>query len=190
VRLSGLLESRRHVDRVAGRQRVALAGNDLAGVETDPARQANAPVALELPVELLEPGDHVRRRPYGPQRVVLVHHRDAEDGHDRVADELLDGAAVTFDRRAHGVEVAAHHASGRFGVEPLAHRGRARDVAEQHRHGLSNLARRRTHGEWGAARAAEPEAVRALVPAALTPRHRADLRVMHGRHLTDADMMS
>ena len=32
-----------------------------------------------------------------PQGVVLVDDRDAEDRHDRVADELLDGAAVRLD---------------------------------------------------------------------------------------------
>jgi hypothetical protein len=35
-----------------------------------------------------------------------VERRHAEDGHDRVTDELLDGAAVTLDRRARVREVA------------------------------------------------------------------------------------
>jgi hypothetical protein len=59
----------------------------------------------------------------GPERaqtVVLVQHRQAEDRHDRVADELLDGPAVCADHRP-GLGVPAGHdlAEGLW-VEPLA----------------------------------------------------------------------
>ena len=50
---------------------------------------------------------------HGPQRVVLVHDRDAEDGHHGVADELLDAAAVALDDRLHPLEVAWRGASRR-----------------------------------------------------------------------------
>jgi hypothetical protein len=40
----------------------------------------------------------------GPEGVVLVELRDAEDGHHGVADVLLDGAAVTLDGAAHRLE--------------------------------------------------------------------------------------
>ena len=49
---------------------------------------------------------HLDRRAAGAQRVVLVHLRDAEHGHDRVADELLDRPAVRLDDPLHALEVA------------------------------------------------------------------------------------
>jgi hypothetical protein len=64
-----------------------------------------------------------------------------------------------------------------------------RHAAEDHRHGLPNLTGW-TGRERRTARAAEPEAVGVLLTTALTPRHRADLRVMRKRHLTDAEVMS
>jgi hypothetical protein len=41
-----------------------------------------------------------QRRPDGALRVVVVRHRRAEDGHHRVADELLDRAAVALELAA------------------------------------------------------------------------------------------
>ena len=41
--------------------------------------------------------DQVERRPDGPLGVVLVGDRRAPDGHHRVADELLDRAAIATD---------------------------------------------------------------------------------------------
>src|SRR2546425_11010845 len=46
---------------------------------------------------------------------------------------------MALDDALHLVEVAAHHAPERFGVEPLAKRGRAGDVGEDDRYGLSDL---------------------------------------------------
>ncbi len=65
--------------------------------------------------------------------------RNPEDGHDGVADELLDRAAVAFDRGTHRVEVALHDVSERFRVECLTHGCRADHVAEHDRDGLANL---------------------------------------------------
>ena len=47
------------------------------------------------------------RRANRTERVVLAHGRHAEDRHHRVADELLDRAAVPLDRRARDGEVLA-----------------------------------------------------------------------------------
>jgi hypothetical protein len=58
-----------------------------------------------------------RRGPDGAERVVLVHLGDAEDGHDRVADELLHGAAVALDDCLHLVEVAAEERPQRLRVD-------------------------------------------------------------------------
>jgi hypothetical protein len=50
--------------------------------------------------------DELERGANRPLGVVLTSDRRAPDGHDRVADELLDGAPVALDDGACGVEVA------------------------------------------------------------------------------------
>ena len=92
-----LLEPRGDVDRVAGREPLLGAGDDLAGVHADPALDAELRASASA---------HLHRRPAGAQRVVLVQPRHAEDGHHRVADELLHRAAVRLDDRLHPLEVA------------------------------------------------------------------------------------
>ena len=57
---------------------------------------------------------------------------EAEDGHERVAGELLERAAVARDDGRHLAEVAREDPAHRLGVEALAERGRAGDVDEQH----------------------------------------------------------
>ena len=54
--------------------------------------------------------------------------------HDRVADELVDGAAEPFDDLAGPVEVDGEHVADVLGVAALGKRGVADDVGEQHRH--------------------------------------------------------
>ena len=63
-------------------------------------------IAIELRVQPGERLAHVRGGAHRPQRVVLADVRHPEDRHHRVADELLDRAAVPLDRRTHRVEVA------------------------------------------------------------------------------------
>jgi hypothetical protein len=69
---------------------------------------------------------------------------DTEDGHDRVADELLHGAAVPFERTAGLDEEALHHAAGGLRIHRLAQGGRAGHVGEDHGH---DFARPRHRGE-------------------------------------------
>ena len=127
--------------------RVGVAGDDLAARDADPDLEPHAVGALELLVQHGESIAHVGGRAQRPQRVVLVHDRSAEHGHDRVADELLHGAAVMLERHAHLVEVAGEHAPHQLRVARLAEVRRARDVAEDDRHRLAHferlLARRR-----------------------------------------------
>jgi hypothetical protein len=82
-------------------------------------------------------------RPRCPQRVVFVEGGEAEDGHDRVADELLHAAAVVFDCRLHRVEVAGDDASYGLRVEPLPEAGGADEVGEDDRDRLAHLAAHR-----------------------------------------------
>jgi len=71
---------------------------------------------------------HLGGRSDGPERVVLMHPRQAEDGHDRVTDVLLDRAAVPLEGLAHFIEIPRHHLADSLGVQLLAHRGRALEV--------------------------------------------------------------
>ena len=62
----------------------------------------------------------LRGRAHSPERVVLVRDRNAEDGHDGVADKLLDPAAVTLENCAEVLEVAAHARTKRLRVGRFA----------------------------------------------------------------------
>ena len=100
---------------------------------TTPCSDSSSAFSADKPVAEL------RRRPNGAQCIVLANRRDAEDGHHRVSDELLDHAAVPLEHGLHRIEVAPHHASKQLGVESLAERRRARDVGEQNGYDLPFL---------------------------------------------------
>ena len=99
----------------------------------------DAQLVAELVVQDRQAVAHPGGGPHRAERVVLVEARDAEHGHDRVADELLHGAAVMFEHLAHRVEVAAHQPAERLGIETLAERGGPSDIGEQDGDGLANL---------------------------------------------------
>jgi hypothetical protein len=99
--------------------------------------QRHAPAGLEFAVELRQRVAHVHGAARRAQRVVLVQVRVAEDGHDRVADVLLDLPAVALDRLVHGREVAPHDAVQRFRVQALGERREAGQVAVQGRDRLA-----------------------------------------------------
>ena len=141
-RLGRLLEARGDVDRVAGDERLAVlgvAGDDLAGVHPRPQRQPHASLRLQLRVQRLDRRAHLDHGADGAKRVVLMDSRDAEDGHDGVADELLDRPTVALERARGGLEVAGHDAADRLGVELGAEFGRLRDIREDDGHGLPRL---------------------------------------------------
>jgi hypothetical protein len=69
---------------------------------------------LELLVESSEMVPHLGGRADCSKRVVLVYARQSEDGHDRVADVLLDRPAVALERGSHLVEVARHDLADRL----------------------------------------------------------------------------
>ena len=144
-----LLEPRRDVDCIAGGELLrgdGVAGDDLAGVDPSPHFDANAVVLLELGVQLNERSSHVDGGADGSERIVLVQRRQSEHGHDRVADELLDGAAVALERALHRIEVARHHSAEQLGIEPLAEARRPDDIAEDDRHDLPHLGHGRSVG--------------------------------------------
>jgi hypothetical protein len=164
--LRGLLESRGDVDRVTGHESLLGAGDDLAGHDADPACEA----------ELGQRVAHLGGGPHRPQGIVLVQRRRAEHRHHGVPDELLDGAAVRLDDALHPLEVAGEHDPQPLGVDRLPERGRARQVAEHHRHRSARLVRPGNGQLLRAAGGAEPEAGCPFVAARGTSRHQPSLR--------------
>src|SRR6185312_13101550 len=104
----------------------------------------------------------------GPLAVVLLRERGAPDGHDRIADEFLDGAAVALDRAPGGVEVAGEELAHLLRVARAGERREADQVGEEHRHhpplGCRRLRRRHGRGRGDERRpAGAAEAVAGLV---------------------------
>ena len=118
-----LLEARGEVDGLAGRERrVAVVGDDLAGLDADPRLEA----------ELLDALERRDRRADGALGVVLVRERHAEGGHDGVAGELLDRAAVRDDAVRDLVEEAADAPADDLGIGVGDELRRGDEVDEEH----------------------------------------------------------
>ena len=132
-----LLEPGREVHRRPHHERLARAP---IARDHGPCRDARAdrephvPSLAEVGVRGVDHASHVPRRADGAQGVVLVRSGEAEDGHDRVADELLDVAAVTTHGGPCRPVVVAHHAMERFGVDPMRQVRGAGEIDEQDRH--------------------------------------------------------
>ena len=94
----------------------------------------DAGARLDAGAERLDRVDELERRPDGPLGVVLVGDRRAPDGHDGVADELLDRAAVALDDLARRVEVADSSSRVFLRVASLGEGREADEVGEQDRH--------------------------------------------------------
>ena len=133
ARLPGRLQARGDVDGVAD-DRVALphaAGQHLAGVDADPQLEGDVvEVALELGVDLAHRLLHAEGGANGALGVVLVRHRCPEDGHDVVADVLVDLAAEALDLLAQAPQAPVDEGLDLLGVHALSHRGVAREVGE------------------------------------------------------------
>ena len=174
VRRRGLLEASRRVDRVTGHEplpRPRVARHDLAGVDARAISDPHAPPLLELVVERRQALAHLDGGPNGPESVVLLRARKAEDRHDRVADVLLDRPAVLLQSAAHLVEVAGHHLAHRLRVQALGHRRRTLQVREEDRDGLSDLQRGRSGSKRGATEPAKSKPVRILFAAVRAKDH-------------------
>ena len=169
------LEPRGHVHRVTGREPLLRSRHHLPGVDTDPQLQRRSEVAHQPFVQLGQAIAQFGRRPHGPQRVVLVQDGNAEHRHHRVTDELLDRPSVTFHGDARQVEIPGHDCPQRLRVEPLAERGRARHVTEQHRHRLALLAPSHANPEDKTAGLTETGALPVLMTATPTTRHATSL---------------
>ena len=173
TRRRGLLEACRRVDRVAGHEplpRPRVARNDLAGIDSGAIADRDAPPLLELVIERRQAFAHLDGGPHGPESVVLLRARKAEDRHDRVTDVLLDRPAVLLQSTAHLVEIAGHDLANRLRVQALRHRRRPPQVREEDRDGLSDL-RSGSRSERRATEAAESKPVRVLFAAVRAKDH-------------------
>ena len=180
--LGSLLQARGDVDRVSRREAFLGAGHDLARVHPDAHGETRRVVALELGVQRLECLTQLRRRAHRAQGVVLVHLRDAEHGHDGVADELLDDSSVAFDDLARELEVAREHPAETFRVEALPERRRSGHIREDNGDDLALLGRGSRCGQRRAAFAAELRVCRVFVTAARTDHHGQRLERRRGEH--------
>ena len=117
---------------------------------TTPARSGQSGRA-DLDAERRDRGDEVERSPHGALGVALGRDRRAPHRHHRVADELLDHAAVPVDHRARGVEVARQQFADLLRVARLGQRREPTRSAEQDGADppLGDV-RRRPEWSWGA----------------------------------------
>ena len=168
-------EPRGGVDGVARHQPLParhVAGDDLAGVHAGAVLQSNPEPLVEHLVHLDEPLLHLERGPDRAHGVVLVEAGEPEHRHDRVADVLLDPAAVPFQDQPHLVEIQVQHLAEVLAVEAFAESRGALQVREHDGDGSADLFDGRFRGERCAAESAQAEAIRVLLAAI-----RADLHV-------------
>ena len=142
--LGGGLQARRHVGRVAERDRLRIGGCPRAPTAArpllTPTRTANPviPQAASMSRAYRSTTSRMRRAvARGALGVVLVGGRNAEVRADPVALVRLHRAAVLVDRAAHHRHALADEHLGLVRLEPLAERRRADDVGEENRDGTA-----------------------------------------------------
>ena len=134
-------QSARRVDGVADHRvlEAALAPDvareRLAEVEPDADLHRRSARRRPARVELVEGEHHVERRVHRAVRVVALAERRAPLRHDRVADELVERAAVAEHALHHLGEVLGEQLGHRVRVHRLRERGEPADVGEEHGHG-------------------------------------------------------
>ena len=126
-RLGRRLDAGGGVDEVAGDHALAL------GAERDRGLAGEHPGAhANVGAEPLDRRDELERRPDAALGVVLLRDGRAPERHHRVADELLDPAAVALDHVPRRLEVAREQLAGLLGVAALGLRREADQVGEEH----------------------------------------------------------
>ena len=168
------LDPGRGVHHVAGDHRLAGLRPGIDRHERLACRDADANVEVERLVAVVQLGDRVagaERRAHRALGIVLMGRRGAVHRDDRVADELLDGAAVPFERAAQRLVVTTQERPHVLRVELLGSGGRADEVDEHRGHELALLPGGHVRGEHGTAAVAEPRVLGVLPAAARTPDH-------------------
>ena len=132
----GRLKTRRRVDDIAGHHRLACRrrrmDDRLTGVQAHP----NVERAVFEPnpgCELLDRAHDGQAAAHGALRVVFAGGRNAEHGHSRVTDELLQRPSMSTDRVTHGLEVRVLDDRHVLRVESFGGGGEAREVARRGR---------------------------------------------------------
>ena len=124
--LGGALDARRGVDEVAGDHALALSSDRDCGLPRE-----NACACLQGCVELWHSGDEVEPGPDGALSVVLLGDRCSPDGHDGIADELLDCAAIAVDDGSRRLEVEREKLARVLRVALCGCGGEADEVGEE-----------------------------------------------------------
>ena len=138
ARLGRRLESSCDVRRIAERDRLRIGAShepDSCGTAVDPDPNGEAgdpPRGLDVARVAAHDLEDAERRAGCALGVVLVRGRDAEVRADPVALVRLHRSAVLVDRAAHHRHALPDEHLGLVGLEPLAERGRADDVGEEH----------------------------------------------------------
>ena len=130
-----------HVAALADR-----ADDDLTRIHADPHGEIEAGRFAQL---IAEPGQltsHLQGREACPARVVLVRERGAEDRHDAVAGELVDGTLEGVHADREKLEAAVHYRAPLLGIDPLGELHRVGDIGEQDRYLLALTLDRRALG--------------------------------------------
>ena len=143
------LEPRCRVDQVAGDHALPLRAEGhgrLPGQRRSAGRQPADAADADGGHRL----DQVHGRPNCTLGIILVGDRRTPDRHDRVADELLDRAAVALDDLARRREVAREELTDILGVPVLGCGGEANEVGEEDRDEASFGLRRGSQGHAAA----------------------------------------
>ena len=127
------MQTRGGVDDVARRHALARAGFRVEAHKGLPGRNPDAQFELLLERELAD-------RERGPNRtlgIVLMRSRSPEQRHDRVADELLDGASVSHELGADALVVGTKKRLDVLRIHRLGARREPDEIAEDDRHDLA-----------------------------------------------------
>ena len=153
------LHPRGRVDEVAGDHPLPLGADRHRRLASEDAGPGTELRRSHLVTERRDSGDEVERGAHGALGVVLGRGRRAPDCHHRVADELLDRAAVEADQPAAGVEVAGEKLANLLRVARLRERREAHQVGEEDRdqaalrdRALTRRCRRETGPDLGGGR--------------------------------------
>ena len=171
-------------------------GDHGVGVEADShvEHRVAAPAPLDVPLtEALDHGDGGSQRPI---LVVVAWHGQAEHGHDRVADELVEHAPLVEDALDHPLEVVVEQRHRGVGAEALGQRCELPDVAEEDRGEGFRATEQVAAGvlceqpvrQLGIHVARERRANALLVGDVLDDDQRAELRLVAGPERQDADV--
>jgi hypothetical protein len=128
------------VDDVAGDDPLPLFGAGAQGHDRLPRVDADAYLQRQRRVGVVQLVDRLQDAEAGPDGalcIVLVRHGRAEDGHHRIADELLHGAAVALDLLSQAGVVGADAGAHVLGVCRFGGRGEADEAAEEDGHDLA-----------------------------------------------------